>query len=290
MKHMVTKESIYRGEKIGIIGLGTMGGHIAENFMKKKYQLFVCDLNEIAVKKFAKEGAIACANPKEVAQNADFIFDITPNDLSSKKVWTGKNGILEGATPDKILIVSATLSAGWIDTLAKKCKEGGFHFFDICINGGDRGISFLCGGDKVLLKEITPVLRGAAAKIIYIGPVGQGTRYKLILNFLQAVHIIGFRQAMRIAKYQNMNLKKVGNALSKRPGGPLTEAAWEAYQEGSDETYFKIELITKDLTYAKTLAEHVDASLLVPALAEYKKALESGHAKEDWLSIVTLDD
>ena len=33
-------------------------------------------------------------------------------------------------------------------------------------------------------------------------------RYKLILNFLQAVHMVGFGQAMRIAKEFNMDLKK----------------------------------------------------------------------------------
>lgn len=277
-----------QAKKIGIIGLGNLGGYFAKKFLKKGYQLYACDLDKKLVKEFKELGAIYCSTPKKVAQYADFIFDVTPNDESSKKVWLSTDGILEGATSNKILVVCATLSVDWIDELANICKDKSFKFFDMGINGGDRGLTLLCGGDKKLLIEIKPVLRTIAARIVYFGPVGQGMRYKLILNFLQAVHIIGFAQAMKIANDQKMNLKKVGDNLSKRPGGILTQYAWEAYQNESNEVVFKIELMCKDLGYVNKLKGHLDINLLDNVLAEFKRAVENGQAKKEWFDIVKI--
>jgi 3-hydroxyisobutyrate dehydrogenase-like beta-hydroxyacid dehydrogenase len=150
-------------------------------------------------------------------------------------------------------------------------------------------LTLLCGGEESDLENLKPTLSAIAAKILYFGPAGQGMRYKLILNFLQAVHIIGFGQAMKIAKNNGMDLKKVGDALSERPGGVITSLAWRDYQKEPDPINFSVEWITKDLTYAKKLAGHLDLSFLEDSLALYKQAAEKGFSKKDWASINTVD-
>src|SRR5437016_2118330 len=108
---------------IGIIGLGIMGGKIAGKFMKRGYQVFIYDISKSVVRKFEDKGAVACSSPKEVAQKSSFVFEVTPNDESSREVWDGANGILAGATDNKVLITCATLSVAWVDELAKKCNS-----------------------------------------------------------------------------------------------------------------------------------------------------------------------
>ncbi len=97
--------------RIGIVGLGIMGRGIANNFLKNKFRLFVWNRTKKITEEFEKKGAFVCNSPAEVSNKADVVFEITANDKSSKQVWTGKNGILSGARPDSVLIVSATLSA-----------------------------------------------------------------------------------------------------------------------------------------------------------------------------------
>lgn len=278
---------------IGIVGLGIMGRGMANNFLKNGYSLFVWNRTTSVTKEFVQKGATACATPAEVTKKADVIFEVTANDESSQKVWAEKDGILAGAEKNKILIASATLSVEWVDELIQKCKGAGLTFFDMALTGGRIGaesgqLTLLCGGKEMVLEEIKPLLTAIATKILYFGFEGQGMRYKLILNFLQAVHIVGFGQAMKIAKAYNMDLKKVSDALVDRPGGVITGIAQKTYFQNPDPITFSIEWITKDLMYAKKLAKDLDVQLLDEVLAEYKKAMEKGFAKKDWASINSI--
>lgn len=275
--------------RIGIIGLGVLGSYVASKYLKKGYFVYILDKNREKLKHLTDKGAFECFTPREITQKSDFIFEISSDDNTSREIWKGKEGIIESADANKILICSSTLSVGWVDELAGICKKKHLNFFDMAINGGDKGLTLLCGGDKELLKSLKPVLRAVFDKIIHFGPVGQGMRFKLILNFLQAVHIIGFTHALRIAKSQHMNISKVGDALSVRPGGVLTNIVWDNYQNPFEDVAFKIELIAKDLKYAVELAKDCPSGLLNVVFNEYKEEIDKGNAKKDWIDVVNLD-
>lgn len=280
--------------KIGIVGLGIMGRGIANNFLKKGYSVFVWNRTRSVSDSFATKDVTICVNPKEVAQKSDIIFEITANEQSSKQVWLGKSGILAGANKKNVLVASATLSIDWIDKLIQKCEDQKFMFLDIALTGGRVGaetgtLSLLVGGKEKTLEKVKPVLSAISAKVFHFGPEGHGMRYKLILNFLQAIHIVGFGQAMKIAKAYNMDLNKVSEALADRPGGVVTGIARKTYFEDPNPITFSIEWITKDLSYAKKMAKKLDVDFLDKVLLEYKKAVKKGYAQKDWASINVLE-
>lgn len=277
-------------EKIGIVGLGIMGRGITHNFLKHNYPLYVWNRTKKVAEEFKEKGAVICESPKEVAQKADIVFEITSNDKSSKEVWTGANGILAGATSRSILVASATLSIQWISKLTGICKKKNVTFMDIALTGGRVGaetgnLTLLCGGQEKILEEIKPILNAISKKIYHFGNEGSGMKYKLILNFLQALHIIGFGQAMKLAKAQDMDLIKVAEALSDRPGGTLTQIAKRAYFETPPLLTFSVENITKDLTYAHRFAKGLDLRLLNETLKIYKKGIKKNLAKQDWTAV-----
>lgn len=279
--------------KVGIVGLGIMGRGMADNFLKKGYKVYVWNRTKSVLTPFTKKGAVVCKTPAEVAKLADIVFEVTANDESSKSVWLGKNGVFSGTHSKSILIVSATLSASWTDKLIAECKKRKLDFLDIPLTGGRIGaetgkLTLLCGGDVKILNKIKPTLRAVAKNIYHFGPAGHGMRYKLILNFLQGLHIVGFGQAMKIAKENKMDLKKVAEALADRPGGAITSIAKDAYFKDPDPVTFSIEWIAKDLKYAKKLAGKLDVDLLDKVISKYKKAIKSGYSQKDWASINKL--
>ncbi|MFC1647271.1 NAD(P)-dependent oxidoreductase [Patescibacteria group bacterium] len=284
------KKSSY---KIGIVGLGIMGGGMADNFLKNGYDVYIWNRTKKVTDRFVKNGALKCETPKQVASKSDIVFEVTANDESSKSVWLGKKGILAGADKQKVLIISATVSIDWVDKLSLQCKKSGYTFFDMALTGGrigaeSGGLTLLCGGKKKILEKIKPTLKSIASKMFLFGPAGQGMRYKLILNFIQAVHMIGFGEAIKIAKAHNMNLEKVGDALVDKPGGAVTSMAWRDYRNDPDPINFAIKWITKDLTYAKKMAKKGNDNLLNYVLSDYKKAVKKGFSDRDWASISKL--
>lgn len=276
--------------KIGVVGTGIMGSGIAANYLKAGYEVHVWNRSAEKTAELQQAGAVVAASPKETAEQSDIIFEVTANDESSQAVWQGKDGILAGASKDKVLIASATLSISWTIWLSELCAELGFTFFDMPLTGGraaaeSGSLKLLAGGDEAALEALKPDLEAISAKVFYFGSSGSGMKYKLVLNSLQAVHIAAFGEAMRLAESQGLDPSKVGPALCDRPGGEVTNFAWNAYQQDKLPLTFSVDWITKDLEYAKQMNPGLQRPILDDALAIYKKARADGHGGEDWASI-----
>lgn len=280
-------------KKIAVLGLGIMGGAIVDNFLKSGYEVYIWNRSPAAVNNYEAKGAYSTRTPAEAASRADMILEITADDESSKMVWLGSDGILKTANDKKYLITCATVSVKWVDELAAICKQKNLTFFDMPMTGGriaaEKGeLTLLVGGDKQKLRRILPQLKAIAKEVKYFGKTGNGMRYKLVLNMLQAVHIVGFTEAMKLAKIAGLDEKLVAEALIQRPGGVLTAVAWEGYQKQPEPINFSVKWIQKDLNYAKQLSKKSELSFLEMAIKIYDDAINAGLAESDWTKITTL--
>ena len=277
-------------KKIGIVGLGIMSRGMTRNFLKHEYEVYVWNRTESVADDLVADGAVKCASPAGVCKSADIIFEVTANDESSRAVWLGDDGILSAADENKTLVASATLSVGWVDELAQQCGDAGYSFFDIPLTGGRMGadsgnLILLVGGDKQKLDELQPTLDAIAAKVFYFGEAGHGTRYKLLLNGLQAMHMAGYGEVMNAAERAGMDVDKVGSALAEHPGGFVTKLANTNFRNPPEPINFSVEWITKDLTYAKEFIGTGDAPMLDTTLSKFKNVLDRGRGQKDWSDV-----
>ena len=140
----------------------------------------------------------------------------------------------------------------------------------------------LAGGDRQRLDAIADVLAAVSSSVRHFGPVGSGTRFKLVLNALQAIHIVGFGEAMSLARAVGLDPDDVGPALVERLGGPVTTMAWAADQELPPRANFALVWAYKDLRYAEAMAGDVEAPMLDAALARLAEADAAGFGDRDW--------
>ncbi|HVT01362.1 MAG TPA: NAD(P)-dependent oxidoreductase [Patescibacteria group bacterium] len=285
---------------VAVVGTGIMGKGIADNFLKNKYKVYVWNRNPKRLTTLIKKGAIKVNSPREAAEMADIVFEVTANDESSKAVWLGKDGIIAGAKKDSILITCATLSIEWTEQLAKLAKQVTRNFFDMPMTGGrtaaESGKLFLLvGGDENKLKAISSDLKAIAGSITYFGKAGSGMKFKLLLNTLQAIHGVALGEVLRVAKETGQDVKKVGDFLSERPGGTSGKGAWINYQNPPKETSFSLNWMTKDLRYTKKMvrsASSGQAKFKTPLLDDTLAKLETGIKKNmgegDWTNINKL--
>lgn len=280
-------------KKIAVVGTGIMGAGIASNYLKNGYQVFVWNRSRDRVTPLVAQGAVLVATPKEAAQKADIVFEVTATDESSRAVWLGDEGIWAGARSEQMLVTSGTFSVQWVDELAGLCAQKHLTYFDIPLTGGrpaaENGkLIMLAGGDEKKFEELLPDLKCISAKVTRFGDVGAGARFKLVLNMLQAIHIEGFSEALKLAGQAGMDMKKVGDALAEYPGGVVTARAWQLHQTPPDPITFSVQWINKDLRYAKDLAVSLSLPLLDDALAKYDEAMEKGMQDSDWTSITRI--
>jgi 3-hydroxyisobutyrate dehydrogenase-like beta-hydroxyacid dehydrogenase len=81
-------------EKIGFIGLGTMGKPMAINLSKKGFSLTVRDINHAPVKELLALGAREGLTPKKVARHSTIVITMLFNDSIAKEVVLGKDGVI----------------------------------------------------------------------------------------------------------------------------------------------------------------------------------------------------
>src|ERR1700721_1491300 len=79
---------------IGFLGLGQMGGAIAQRLLGKDWQLHVYDPRPDAMAAFVAAGATAHGSPASVADAATVVFSCLPSQDVSLAVAFGPNGIV----------------------------------------------------------------------------------------------------------------------------------------------------------------------------------------------------
>jgi 3-hydroxyisobutyrate dehydrogenase len=95
--------------KIGLIGLGRMGGAIAQRLTEQGFEIVAWDHAEKATQLAAGRGVRIAANPKVIAAEAEMVISIITEDHGVWKVFTGPNGLLEADVQGKLFIEMSTL-------------------------------------------------------------------------------------------------------------------------------------------------------------------------------------
>lgn len=82
--------------RIGFIGLGTMGIPMVRNLMKAGFVVTVYNRTTSKADKMVKEGAVRVASPKELAADNPIIITMVSDTPDVESVVLGKNGVIEG--------------------------------------------------------------------------------------------------------------------------------------------------------------------------------------------------
>ncbi|MFN8016300.1 MAG: NAD(P)-dependent oxidoreductase [Acidimicrobiia bacterium] len=279
--------------KIAVLGLGIMGNGIATNYLKSGYEVYVWNRSKDKCLNVEALGATTVDSPKAVCENADIIFDVTANDESSKSIFFDE-GILARATQNQVLITCATLSIDYVNELSSACEEKGLTFFDMPMTGSRIGaesgnLTLLVGGEETKLSDLRQHLEPIAGDVRYFGKAGNGMKFKLILNAIQAAHVIAFGQAMKQAKTVGLDLNTTAEFIAEKPGGYPTQMSSKAYFEPPSQTQFSVKWILKDLKYAKEMLNEnnfsessLNVSILDASINVLQDAYDRGLGDLDW--------
>src|SRR4051812_49090038 len=110
-------------EKIGFIGLGIMGGPMAQNLMEAGYELVLYNRTTEKAEEIARDGAAVAGSPKVVAESSDIVITMLPDSPQVEEVLAGEDGVLEGIKEGSLLIDMSTISPVVTRELAQKVGE-----------------------------------------------------------------------------------------------------------------------------------------------------------------------
>ena len=279
--------------KIGFIGLGNVGGKLANNLIKSRYKLIVRDLDAKLSKKFKKKGAVIASSPKELAENSDIVITCLPSPKACSKVMTAKNGVLEGLSKNKIWLEMSTTDQSEVKRIGIMVKKKGSHALDVPVSGGCHraatgNISIFAGGDKKIFKKVLPVLQCMGKKILYTGELGTASILKVITNYLASVHLAALGEAWTVAKKSKLNLNKVYKGIAASSGNSFVhETESQVILNGSYNINFTMDLVKKDMKLFNDLSKKLKTPLEIsPFILNIFNKAQKQYGSRAWSSMV----
>ncbi|XP_017761175.1 PREDICTED: 3-hydroxyisobutyrate dehydrogenase, mitochondrial [Eufriesea mexicana] len=283
--------------RVGFVGLGNMGGHMARSILRKGHKLVVFDVNESAVSNLAEVGADRASSPAEVAEDVEVVVSMLPSNQHVLDVYNMNNGLLSSAKRNTLLIDSSTIDPFVSQTLGKSAATSGVSFLDCPVSGGvnaakDGTLTFMVGGSKENFELAKPILKSMGSRVIHCGDVGMGQAAKLCNNMLLAVSMIGTAEAFNLGQRLGLDPKLLADVVNSSTGrcwsselyNPVPDILDNVPSSKNYEGGFGVSLMAKDLGLVQSAATKVEATIPLGSLAHqiYRAIIAHGSAKKDF--------
>ena len=279
--------------KIGFIGLGNVGGKLAESLIRNKFNLTVRDLDNKLTNLFFKKGASVAKTPKELTKNVDLIITCLPSPKICGEVMEGENGVISGLSKDKIWLEMSTTDETEVKRLGKIVKYKGAIPLDGPVSGGCHraatgNIAIFVGGERSAFEKILPTLTAMGRKILHTGELGSATVLKVITNYLASAHLVALGEAWTVAKKSNLDLIKAYKGIAVSSGNSFVhETESQVILNGSYNINFTMDLVLKDTGLFDDLANKLNAPLEIsPLIVKIFKDGQKKYGPRAWSSMV----
>ncbi|MEJ2052828.1 MAG: NAD(P)-binding domain-containing protein, partial [Calditrichaceae bacterium] len=198
--------------KIGLIGLGKMGGNMLKKLIQNGHEIVAYDVNEDNVKKAVDDGGTGADSIEDLVAKVDKprnIWVMVPHGKPTEETIEKLLNILE---KDDLIIDGG--NSHYIESLknAKKCKEKDIQFVDAGVSGGVWGLkvgyNLMVGGEEKAVKRVEPIFIALAPKEGYahVGQAGAGHFVKMIHNALEYVMLQGIGEAFECMFRSDFNI------------------------------------------------------------------------------------
>jgi len=199
-------------DKVGFIGLGSMGRPFATNIAAAGFDLTVHDVRPEPVAELVALGARAASSAREVAQQAAIVDIAVRDEGEVNSVMHGPNGLLAGARPGLIAAIHTSLHPQIIQKLAEEAEASGVEILDVQMSGGvggvvNRNTCLMVGGAPAVLEHCRPVLETTAGHIYHVGGVGMGAAAKIAQNMITATYLMAASEGFRLAEKCGVDLE-----------------------------------------------------------------------------------
>lgn len=281
--------------QVAFLGLGVMGYPMAGHLARAGHAVTVYNRTPAKAEAWVKEyGGRAAATPAAAAQGADIVFACVGNDDDLRSVVLGEAGAFAGMKPGAIFSDHTTASAEVARELHARALQGGLHFVDAPVSGGQAGavngaLTVMCGGDAAPFEVIKPVALAFSKAVTRVGESGAGQLAKMVNQICIAGLVQGLSEAIAFGQKAGLDMKQVLDVIGKGAA-----QSWQMDNRGKtmvDDQFnfgFAVDWMRKDLGLVLDEARRNGAKLPVTALVDqfYADVQTLGGGRWDTSSLI----
>ncbi|KAF7598118.1 MAG: 3-hydroxyisobutyrate dehydrogenase [Candidatus Dactylopiibacterium carminicum] len=276
--------------KYGFLGLGIMGSAMAANLVRAGFEVTVWNRTASRCAPLVALGARQAATPREVAESCDITFAMLADPAAALEACSGPDGVAAGIGSGRGYIDMSTVDDATAQTISTLITERGGRFLEAPVSGTkkpaeDGTLILLTAGDQSLYDEAGPAFDKLGKKRLFLGPVGQGARMKLVVNLVMGSMLAALGEGLSLGLKGGLDGTQILEVLDAgamacpmfRGKGPMLLAG-EEYPAS-----FPLKHMQKDLRLALELGESLGQNLATTAASNelFKRVRIDGHGDED---------
>jgi 4-hydroxybutyrate dehydrogenase/sulfolactaldehyde 3-reductase len=283
--------------RIGVVGLGAMGGPIARRLHESGSAPRVYDANPHVRVQFADEGIAVADSLLELAGACDVVICMLPHPDILAELILGEGGLGELLAPGALLIDMATDGPTVVRRIHHAVAEREIAVVDAPVGRGPRAaesgeLLIFLGGDPEHRARAERVLAPVGSEFFHCGGLGTGQALKIANNFVQSANIAVLAEALALAEAAEVDLSMLASVMSKTAANSfqLNNGVIGKALKGDYSPIMRLDLTKKDMTLAMMLVD--DLGVVAPCGGAtrdwFDQASEKGMGGLDQTALVAL--
>ena len=285
---------------VGLIGLGAMGGGMAQSLRRAGHAPHVFDVRSDVAQAFARDGGVACATLAELGAASDVVISVVVNAAQTEAVLFGDGatpGCAASMKPGSVFVMCSTVDPNWSVNLEARLSAMGLLYVDAPISGG---AAKAASGQMTMMTAATPAayavaepfLNAMAAKVYKLGDsAGAGSKVKIINQLLAGVHIAAAAEAMALGLREGVDPAALYEVITHSAGNSWMFENRMAHVLAGDYTPLSaVDIFVKDLGLVLDMARASKFPLPLSSTAHqmFMQASTAGYAREDDSAVIKI--
>jgi 3-hydroxyisobutyrate dehydrogenase-like beta-hydroxyacid dehydrogenase len=213
-----------------------MGGNIAKLLLHKQFKVAGFDLLTEQIEALAGDGLDAGTSVGDVAAKYDTLITSLP---TLKEVQAVIEELASAPKDGQIVIECSTLAVDDKIAAHDALKSGGRNMLDAPISATPpmlaKGMASIhVSGDEAAYNDCVAVLEGFTASNFFVGEVGNGSRMKILANYLVHVHITAAAECMVLGQKAGLDPDLIYKVIKESAGTSKMFDIRGAYMAKSD--------------------------------------------------------
>ena len=289
--------------KIGFIGVGNMGGPMAQNLIRDGHKVKAFDLVGQTLSRIVNAGAAQASSPADAVSGVDAVVTMLPAGRHVSDVYTGNGEVLASIDPGTLLIDSSTIDVATSREMHQAAAAAGYDMLDAPVSGGVTGaeagsLTIMCGGSAETFARAKPFLDVMGKNIFHAGGPGAGQAAKACNNMLLAINMIGISEAFNLSDALGLDRQTLFDIVGTASGGswalsnycPVPELVPTTPANKDYNPGFTGAMMLKDLKLSQDAAQSLDVSSPLGAAATmlFSMYCNGGNDGDDFSGIIRM--
>jgi 3-hydroxyisobutyrate dehydrogenase len=276
-------------ERVGFVGLGTMGQHMATNLRKADVPVTVWNRTPGRAGDLVAAGATEAASPADLARASDVVIVCVSDTPDVEAVLFGEHGVAEGLASGGMVIDCSSISPASTRTFAERLAGQGVGYVDAPVSGGSEGaknatLTIFCGGTDADVERARPILAILGKTITHFGLPGSGQAVKAVNQVIIAGVYLAVAEGLVLTMKAGLDPEAVVSALGGGVAGSWILQNRSSRMIGNEYPLgFRTSLHLKDLGIALGMGRELGVTMPLAGLAAQLEAglVARGYGDED---------